>query len=122
MPPEKIAKSQNCHTSCTLDGSVGPGPGVQDHLPESCCQVDCTEELAARSAHFPDAFANVLHRVFVSVGHLIEGPEDLHLPDAVVFLRDGEDGAVVVTVCRLYDSEFEKFENTLFDIDRFSSF
>jgi len=60
------------------EGSVGPGSEMQDHLPESCCQVYCAENGADWPANFADAFADVLHDVFIGVGLVVKGSEVLH--------------------------------------------
>ncbi len=60
------------------EGSVGACPGVQNHLPESSCEVDGTKNRAARSTDFANALADVLHRIFVGVGLVVEGSKILH--------------------------------------------
>ena len=60
------------------EGRVGACPGVQNHLPEPSREVDGTENGAARWADFADTLADVLHRIFVGVGLVVEGSKILH--------------------------------------------
>ena len=88
------------------EGSVGACPGVQNHLPESGREVDGTKNSTARSTDFPDAFADVLHRIFVGVGLVVEGSEILYQPYPSILFHHRKYGAVVATSGGLNDAEF----------------
>jgi hypothetical protein len=60
------------------EGGVWTCPGVQNHLPESGREVNGTKNGAALSTDFANALADVLHRIFVGVGLVVEGPKVLH--------------------------------------------
>ncbi len=69
--PLKLAQAREC------EGCVGPGPRVQNHLPESSSEVNGTEDCTSRPANFAFALTHVFHGVLVSVGLIVEGPEVL---------------------------------------------
>jgi hypothetical protein len=98
------------------ESRVGSGCRVQDHLREACGEVNGSEDGAAGSADFTNAFAHILHGVLVSVRLLVEGSEVLYQPDIAVFFHDSKDGAVVPAASRLDDTKLDPLQHMSFDL------
>ena len=95
------------------EGGVLARLRLQDHLPESCREIDRGEECAAGLPNLVDALLNVFHGVFVFQGLGIECPEVLDQSKGTVLFHDTKQRAVELGSARLNYSELQPFGDVL---------